>query len=86
MKASPLGLLVSATLDEVIYIYDLNGFCFRGQGFDREFSCLGLSMEFLKLEFLGKVVSFERRQGGGDSKAPHPASSVPHLDVNADGG
>ena len=51
----------------------------------RSFFRLGLGMGFSKLEFLGQMASFERLLGGG-SNTPRPALSVPHLDVNANGG
>ena len=59
--------------------------CFEGIGIWSGVFRFGLSMGFSKLEFFDQIASFERRLSGGESNAPRPALSVPHLDVNADG-
>ena len=49
------------------------------------FFCLGRSMRFVELVFSVEYSFLWAPPSGGGSKAPRPAVSVPHIDMNADG-
>ena len=58
------------TCAQLRYLVICNDFFFSGTGiWSGVFFCLGLSMGFSELEFLGEIASFERRLRGA---APTP--------------
>ena len=65
----PRDFTLPASRRETLYLYIKRFVFLRGEGLATSVFRLGLSMRFLKLEFVGQIASFEHRLQGA---APTP--------------